>query len=1336
MKRVLSCILALVLLISMIPMSSITAYALDSKVEKAIEWAISIANDNTHGYSQANRTGPDYDCSSFVSTAFKKAGFSVSGSLHTGNMLNAFVSAGFTKYNKGAVSLQRGDILLRPKTSSRGGHTELYIGNNQCVAAHSNKDGKTGDSSGQEIDVRSKNYCTFCKNSDYTYILRYEGSSSSNNYTYSFNFNANGGTLGSSGAFSVSYGEQFQVLNTTCTRSGYTWAGWNVKRNNDNKWYVDGQGWCTESQISSNGYIKKAYSNYKTLTLDDSWTSGIQGNCSYTFYAVWVKARENKLKVFLSPYGEGYDHITALNNSTSSGFAQEHIYAWYVLYDGNTGALLNTYTDKNYSVELAIYDPNGELVFNHTYTDSNDANWIGVTPQMSGTYTATATISGDFTGSHSTTYQVSYDAELWASPESVSLNLNGTNSQTIAITPTGGYPGEKNATVNYNGSYVAVSSKWSNGKILVTLNGLKVGSTSVRVDLYENYTVNKNVVATIIIPVTVTANTYTISYNANGGSGAPSSQTKYYGTNITLSSTVPVRSGYTFQGWATSSTATTATYQPGGTFSGNSNTTLYAVWKGNATSLSANSSNSAVISTGGEKKYFTFTPSQNGIYVIYSTGTSDTRVYLYDENGTQVNFNDDGGENRNFRLETVLAGGKKYTYAVEYYNSSTTGTINFKFGLIYSVSYNANGGENAPDSQVKDYGASLTLSSAEPTRSGYDFVGWATSSTATSATYQAGGTYTNNAHITLYAVWKVSDVTPWTECGEYTRYKYYISKGIVIIHSSNTSGMYENFYDFNGNTNIRQTNITASSVANYTFRDCSNLATVNLSFVEKIGIYAFDSCTSLTTLNLSDELKTIGNSAFRDCTSLTDVVLPDGLETIAPLAFCGSGLSNITIPKSVTSIGVGAFDNDVVIYGYINSAAQTYAKQNGNQFVPLDTGSLTANTSINVASILGGGYIQYYTYTPTVSGSYVVYSEGSGDSVVEMYDIYGNELANDDNSGSNNNFRLECKLTAGTKYLFAVKYKSTTATGTINVKLRNIYAITYNANGGSNAPSAQSKEYGLNIALSSSKPTRTGYTFKGWATNSTATTASYQPSATFTSNANTTLYAVWEKEIVLSSIAVNSNPSKTIYYIGDSFNANGLIIKLTYNDGTTENISTGFTTSGFDSESAGTKTITVSYGGKTTAFDVTVKMPTIVLSPQSLTMNIGETNTITATTVPSGYSVTWTSSNTSVVTVSNGTITAKGTGTANITAKFTYNGVIYSAVCTVMVNDDIIARGDINGDGAVDAGDAVLISRYDAGFITLTTAQLEVGDVNGDGTVDAGDAVIISRYDAGLIDAL
>ena len=72
-------------------------------------------------------------------------------------------------------------------------------------------------------------------------------------------------------------------------------------------------------------------------------------------------------------------------------------------------------------------------------------------------------------------------------------------------------------------------------------------------------------------------NTYAVTYNANGGSGAPEPQTKEYGVNLTLSSTVPTRTNYTFLGWATSSTGEVV-YQPGGTYTANEAVTLYAIW--------------------------------------------------------------------------------------------------------------------------------------------------------------------------------------------------------------------------------------------------------------------------------------------------------------------------------------------------------------------------------------------------------------------------------------------------------------------------------------------------------------------------------------------------------------------------------------------------------------------------------------------------------------------------------------------------------------------------------------------------------------------------------------
>lgn len=184
--------------------------------------------------------------------------------------------------------------------------------------------------------------------------------------------------------------------------------------------------------------------------------------------------------------------------------------------------------------------------------------------------------------------------------------------------------------------------------------------------------------ATIYARVTVNDPTYTyhayLYYNANGGSGAPSTQststtssssTPSGSASFTISSTKPSKSGYTFLGWSESSSATSASYQPGSTISVpyDSSKTLYAVWKSN------------------------------------STFTSELK-------------------------------------------------------------FNANGGSGAP-STLRYEGTStsphiFTIPSTVPIKSGFVFLGWSTSSTATSASYQPGDTISvsYNGFRTLYAVWE------------------------------------------------------------------------------------------------------------------------------------------------------------------------------------------------------------------------------------------------------------------------------------------------------------------------------------------------------------------------------------------------------------------------------------------------------------------------------------------------------------------------------------------------------------------------------------------------------
>ena len=139
-------------------------------------------------------------------------------------------------------------------------------------------------------------------------------------------------------------------------------------------------------------------------------------------------------------------------------------------------------------------------------------------------------------------------------------------------------------------------------------------------------------------------------------------------------------------------------------------------------------------------------------------GTTDGKVYgktftLSGTKPTKACSTFAGWNTNSAGTGTNYAAGGAYTgnAAVALYAKWTTNT--------YAVTYNANGGTGAPENQTKTCGSNLTLSSTTPTRTGYTFAGWNTNSTGTGTNYAAGGTYTVDAALTLYAKWNGSNYT-------------------------------------------------------------------------------------------------------------------------------------------------------------------------------------------------------------------------------------------------------------------------------------------------------------------------------------------------------------------------------------------------------------------------------------------------------------------------------------------------------------------------------------------------------------------------------------------------
>lgn len=286
------------------------------------------------------------------------------------------------------------------------------------------------------------------------------------------------------------------------------------------------------------------------------------------------------------------------------------------------------------------------------------------------------------------------------------------------------------------------------GTYSISGNGSATKTITVTFKNYEEDwqgNVTESATKTVSFTVTVPAWTsYTVKYNANGGSGAPSSQTKWKDQTLKLSTTKPTRTGYTFQGWGTSASDTSVDYAAGANYTANANVTLYAIWKAITYTVKYNANGGSGAPASQTKTY--------GKTLTLSS-TIPTRSSI-DDNGTLTEYTFKGWATSATSTSVAYASGASYTanaaitlYAVW---SKTVSTSTF------DVSYNTNGGSDVIP-QIKIKGETLKLRSTIPVKNGYTFAGWGLSADTTTVSYSAGGNYTSDQDIILYAIW-----TPWT----------------------------------------------------------------------------------------------------------------------------------------------------------------------------------------------------------------------------------------------------------------------------------------------------------------------------------------------------------------------------------------------------------------------------------------------------------------------------------------------------------------------------------------------------------------------------------------------
>ncbi len=138
-----------------------------------------------------------------------------------------------------------------------------------------------------------------------------------------------------------------------------------------------------------------------------------------------------------------------------------------------------------------------------------------------------------------------------------------------------------------------------------------------------------------------------------------------------------------------------------------------------------------------------------------------------------------------------------------------------------------------------------------------------------------------------------------------------------------------------------------TKIGDAAFFACYNLETVKFPHsLKMIGAGAFASCKLLCSADIgsgnSEDTLVIGGSAFKGCANLQNAVIREGVISIGDRAFADSAeypctLEEITLPRSLTHIGEDAFTKSAVLFCHRDSYAESYAKENGLNYVnPID----------------------------------------------------------------------------------------------------------------------------------------------------------------------------------------------------------------------------------------------------------------------------------------------------------------------------------------------------------------------------------------------------------------
>ncbi|MBQ6065628.1 MAG: InlB B-repeat-containing protein [Clostridia bacterium] len=666
---------------------------------------------------------------------------------------------------------------------------------------------------------------------------------------------------------------------------------------------------------------------------------------------------------------------------------------------------------------------------------------------------------------------------------------------------------------------------------------------------------------------------FTVSYDANGGIGAPADQTKTEGTALTISTETPSKSftltynvnggsvsptsktlTCTFNNWNTKQDGSGTSYAPGAVYNDDANVTLYAQWTNPLAGTLA-------------------TPTRSG-----------------------YNFNG---------WFTAVSGGSKVTDA-----STISSDVTFYAHWTeipkkaFTVKYDANGGIGAPADQTKTEGTALTISTETPSKSftlTYDanggsvsptsktlnctFNNWNTVKEGSGMSYSSGASYTNDAAVTLYAQWtnpkagtlatptrngytfdgwftaatsgsKVTDVSTvsadityyahWTEIPKKTYTVKYDANGgsgapadqtktegtALTISTDKPTKSYTLTYNANGGS-VSSSTKTVNCIFNH-WNTAKNGS--GMSYASGTS-YTNDAAVTLYAQWTNPKVGTLATPTRNGCTF-------DGWYTAA------SGGSKVTDASTISA--------DTTLYAHWTEIPKkTYTVKydaNGGSGAPADQ-TKTEGSALTISSTKptksfkitfnsNGGSVSpasktvsctFSNWNTAKNGSGTSYVSGANytkDVAVILYAQWTNPKAGTLVTPTRSGYNFDGWYTAvsgGNKVTDASTISADTTLYAHWTEIpKKTYTVKYDANGGSGAPADQTKTERTALTISSTEPTKSfkitynanggsvstasktvSCTFNNWNTAKNGSGTSYASGASYTKDAVVTLYAQW-----------------------------------------------------------------------------------------------------------------------------------------------------------------------------------------------------------------------------------